>query len=108
MLNFQLIRRKSFGIDLGNTNTLVSDAEKILLSAPSYIVLHKTHRVVEAVGTDAYNRFEKTDDQFKPVRLLKRGVIADQMSDSQMLSRLMRKACGTQHFFEGYKSVLFS
>ena len=60
MMNFNFLRKKSFGIDLGNNNTLVNDGKRVLIAQPSCIVLDKTKDTVKAVGTDAYDMFEKT------------------------------------------------
>jgi rod shape-determining protein MreB len=106
MLNFHFLRRKSFGIDLGNTNTLVSDSEKVLVSQPSYIVLDKTHQSVRAVGSDAYAMFEKTHDQLRPVKPMKAGVIADHTSASKMISALMLQAYGSKTVFNGYDNII--
>jgi rod shape-determining protein MreB len=106
MLNFHLLRKKSFGIDLGNTNTLVSDSEKVLVSQPSYIVLDKTHQSVRAVGSDAYDMFEKTHDALRPVKPMKAGVIADHTSASKMISALMLQAYGSKTVFDGYDNII--
>ena len=53
MMNFHFLRKKSFGIDLGNNNTVVSDQEKVLVAQPSYIVIDKEKNNVRAVGDDA-------------------------------------------------------
>src|SRR5688572_10837479 len=106
MINFHLLRKKSFGIDLGNNNTLVSDQEKVLISQPSYIVLDKARDAVKAVGTDAYDMFEKAHDQLRPIKPLKGGVIADHVSASKMLSALMHQAYGSKSVFDGYENII--
>jgi rod shape-determining protein MreB len=105
-MNFHLLRKKSFGIDLGNTNTLVSDHEKLLIDQPSYIVLDKTRNGVKAVGNDAYNMFEKTHHLLKPVKPLKGGVIADYESASKMLCALMDQAYSTKSILDGYEHII--
>lgn len=106
MLNFHLLRKKSFGIDLGNNNTLVSDAEKLLVSAPSYIVLDKAHQSVKAVGSDAFEMFEKTHDQLTPVKPMRCGVIADHTSASKMIYALMGQAYGSKKMWDGYENII--
>ena len=104
MLN--LMRRKSFGIDLGNNNTLVSDQDRILLDQPSYIVLDDSRGGVRAVGNEAYDMFEKTHHHLRPVRPLKGGVIADYTSATKMIDALMKKAHGNRSFLSRYDSIV--
>jgi rod shape-determining protein MreB len=106
MMNFHFLRKKSFGIDLGNTNTLVSDSEKLLVSQPSYIVWDQARQSVKAVGSDAYDMFEKTHDQLKPVKPMKGGVIADHTSATRMISALMQQAYGSKTAFDRYDNII--
>lgn len=59
LMKFDFLRKKSFAIDLGNTNTQVRDVDKLLVDQPSYIVLDSNRAAVKAVGTQAYRMFEK-------------------------------------------------
>ena len=52
LVKFDFIRKKSFAIDLGNTNTLVSDVDNLLVDQPSYIVLDSNRNAVKAVGNE--------------------------------------------------------
>jgi rod shape-determining protein MreB len=107
MFNFNLFNKKSFGIDLGNTNTLVSDPYKILTDQPSYIVFDKLKRSVKAVGEEAYCMFEKSHENLRPVKPLKGGVIADYESASTMIGEMVRKATKTtKSFYEGYECII--
>jgi rod shape-determining protein MreB len=99
-------RRKSFAIDLGNTNTLVSDHEKLLVAQPSYIVLDESLNSVKAVGDEAFGMFEKTHEKLRPVKPLKSGVIADYDSASKMIFELMCKAYTDKSFFNGYDQII--
>jgi rod shape-determining protein MreB len=105
MFNLNLFRRKSIAIDLGNTNTLVSDPYKILVAQPSYIVFDKTQKSVKAVGQEAYNMFEKHPENLRPVKPLKGGVIADYESASTLIGELVKKATHTKSFYDGYECV---
>lgn len=84
-----VLKSKSFAIDLGNNNTLLTDDQQILLSQPSYIVFDEAKRSVRAVGDAAYDIFEKNHDQLKPVKPLRWGVIADYESASLMINHLV-------------------
>jgi rod shape-determining protein MreB and related proteins len=106
MFGLHLLKKKSFGIDLGNNNTQVSDQEKILVDQPSYIVLDKSRSGVKAVGNEAYDMFEKTHHLLKPVRPLKGGVIADHTSATKMISALMQQAYGSRSMLSGYENII--
>jgi rod shape-determining protein MreB and related proteins len=104
-MGFSFLRRKSFAIDLGNNNTLVSDPERILVSQPSYITFDVEKNTVRAVGRDAYNMFEKNHDELKPVRPMKGGVIADYDSASRMIKEMLTKA-SPKSIFSGYDNII--
>lgn len=89
MLN--LFPTKSFAIDLGNNNTLLTDANQILLSQPSMIVFDESKHSVKAVGDEAFNIFEKNHDMLKPVKPLRWGVISDYDSASIMINQMVRQ-----------------
>jgi len=96
---FSFIQNKSFAIDLGNNNTLLTDDKQILYSQPSYIVFDQEKNSVKAIGEEAYNIFEKNHDQLKPVKPLHWGVISDYESATTMINRMVRQV---------YKKNLFS
>ncbi|MCU0418389.1 MAG: rod shape-determining protein [Cyclobacteriaceae bacterium] len=80
-------------IDLGNENTLLADEQGIVSSQPSYIVLEEaTHRVA-AIGTEAYQIFEKQHERLKPVKPLRGGVIADYESARLMMREMVARHC---------------
>lgn len=102
-----MFRNKSFAIDLGNTNTLVSDARRILLSQPSYIVFDAEKNSVKAVGDSAFNMFEKNHEELKPVKPLRGGVIADYDSASKMIREMITQAdSSSKSFFRGYDNII--
>ena len=92
MIRFPFLKKKSFGIDLGNNNTIVTDTDRVLVDQPSYIVLDKKRDGVKAVGHSAFDMFEKTHQDLKPVKPLKGGVIADHTSATKLLNALMKSA----------------
>lgn len=105
-MNFNTFRNKSFAIDLGNNNTLVSDQNGVLVSQPSYIVLDSADQSVKAVGENAFNIFEKNHKELKPIKPLKCGVIADYDSASKMLGALLKQAYAHKSFLSGYDNVI--
>ncbi len=106
MVKFDFLRKKSFAIDLGNTNTLVRDVEKLLVDQPSYIVLDSNRSAVRAVGSEAYLMFEKSHKEYRPVKPLQGGVIADYDSAAKMLQALMHQAYGEKSLLNGYGDII--
>lgn len=105
-MNFHFLRKRSFGIDFGNNNTVVSDEENVLIDQPSYIVLDRSKNNVKAVGSHAYDMFEKTHPMLKPVKPMKGGVIADHDSASKLLSALMREAFASRSVLDRYANII--
>jgi rod shape-determining protein MreB len=106
MVKFDFLRKKSFAIDLGNTNTLVRDADKLLVDQPSYIVLDSNRSAVKAVGAEAFRMFEKSHNEYRPIKPLKGGVIADYDSAAKMLQALMHQAYGEKSVLNGYGDII--
>ena len=92
MLNFSYPSSKSFGIDLGNSNTLLTDRDGVLIaSQPSFIAFDSTTRKVKAIGDEAYNMFEKNHTELNPVRPMRGGVIADYDSAAAMIQEMVNR-----------------
>jgi rod shape-determining protein MreB len=106
MGNFGLYRRRSFGIDLGNSNTVVNDEGNILVSQPSYITFYTGNLSVKAIGEQAYNMFEKTHDHLISVRPMKSGVIADFESARKMIKEMVQVSCSKKTFFNAYDNII--
>jgi rod shape-determining protein MreB and related proteins len=100
-----LFRNRSFAIDLGNTNTVLADRDRILLSEPSCIVIDSSTNRVRAVGDKAYEMFEKNHRDLRPIRPLKWGVIADYGSATMMI-RDMVKRTFTGNLLGGYDQII--
>ncbi len=106
MLNLNFNKEKSFAIDLGNNNTLLTDRNNVLLSEPSYIVLNRYNNSLKAVGGEAYNMFEKTHENLKAVKPMKGGVIADFHSAEKMLGGLVDKIFPSKLPFRGFDHII--
>jgi rod shape-determining protein MreB len=106
MMSFNFFNKKSLAIDLGNTNTLVRDQHRLLVSEPSCIVFDTNSNAVKAVGEKAYSMFEKNHDTLKPVKPLKGGVIADYHSACSMIRELIKQANSNGKFFRGYENLI--
>ena len=105
-MKFDFLRKKSFAIDLGNTNTQVRDVDKLLVDQPSYIVLDSNRAAVKAVGSQAYSMFEKSHQAFRPIKPMQGGVIADYDSATKMLQMLMHQAYGQKSVLNGYGNII--
>lgn len=105
MLPFGLHSAKSFAIDLGNNNTLLTDKDKILLSEPSYIVFNENHSI-KAVGEEAYCIYEKSHQALHPVKPLRGGVIADYQSAGKMIRTLVDKVYGNNFLSRGFDTII--
>ena len=90
MLNLPFLSSKSFAIDLGNNNTLLTNNQGVLMSQPSYIAFDSSTHKVKAIGDAAYNMYEKNHAELSPVKPLKGGVIADYESAASMINEMVK------------------
>lgn len=102
---FKLFHNHSFAIDLGNNNTVISDESGPLLAQPSYIVFN-TAKNVKAVGDHAYAMFEKTHEEYTPVKPLRGGVIADYDSATKMIQEMVKQVYKNRGFLSGFDHVI--
>ncbi|MEJ1238159.1 rod shape-determining protein [Chryseolinea sp. T2] len=103
---FNFFRSTDIAIDLGNTNTVLSDNSRVLLSQPSYVVLDPESQAVRAVGELAYNMFEKNPETLLPVKPLKGGVIADYDSAIKMIKQMVTDISPRRSLFSGYNNII--
>jgi rod shape-determining protein MreB len=104
MINF--FKRVDVALDLGNSNTLLADSKKVLLSQPSCIVFSNSGQKVKAVGDQAYKIMEKAHDELTPVKPMKGGVIADFNSARVMIRELVDQAFGSHGILSGYNNII--
>jgi len=95
-------KNNNLAIDLGNSNTLLTDQTGVLLSQPSCLVINQNSHRVEAVGEVAFEMFEKTPADLKPIKPLKGGVIADGESTKKLLQALIGQIREKTLFPRGY------
>ena len=98
MRQINFFRSMSLAIDLGNSNIIVSDKDNMLVSQPSYIVFNALNNSVKAIGNEAYDMFEKTHEDLKPIRPLRGGVIADFESATQLIRLIIHKVFSNSWF----------
>lgn len=104
MLNFPF-SSKSFAIDLGNNNTLLTNSEGRLVAQPSYIAFDSTTHKVKAIGDAAYNMFEKSHSEINPVKPLRGGVIADYESAAAMIHEMV-KSTYPKRWFDSFHHII--
>ncbi|HEU5291646.1 MAG TPA: rod shape-determining protein [Cyclobacteriaceae bacterium] len=91
MINIPFLSSKSFAIDLGNNNTLLTNDQGVLMCQPSYIAFDSSTHKVKAVGDAAYNMYEKNHAELSPVKPLRGGVIADYESAASMIHEMVQR-----------------
>ncbi|WPP50608.1 rod shape-determining protein [Catalinimonas niigatensis] len=106
MFNISLKKGRSLAIDLGNSNTRLTDKEYSCFSQPSFIALQKDKRTVKAVGHEAYNMLGKANGHLKIIKPLKGGVIVDFDSANCMLKSLVKTLYPPSSFFHGFEYVV--
>jgi rod shape-determining protein MreB len=99
------LRDKSFAIDLGNNNTLITDKSGIKANQPSYIVLDDSE-CVKAVGESAYACWGKEHEALHPIKPLRGGVIADYKAADKMIKTFVEEVFGSSMFSKGFDQIV--
>ncbi|GAB3169639.1 rod shape-determining protein [Telluribacter humicola] len=86
-------------IDLGTANTLIYHNGDIVVDEPSIIAIHKVGNKVLAIGQQARQMHEKTNENIRTIRPLKDGVIADFTAAELMIRGLVKLVGGNSRFF---------
>lgn len=89
MNNFGITGKANIAIDLGNSNTILTNKANKPFSHPSFVVLNDANKSVRAVGKEAYEMMGKTNESMKVIKPLRGGVINDFDSASKMLRTLI-------------------
>jgi rod shape-determining protein MreB and related proteins len=106
MFLYNLRSQRNLAIDLGNSNTLLTDQNSILLSQPSCLVINQNNNKIEAVGGEAFEMFEKTTADLKSIKPLRGGVIADGESAKKMLHSMVNRIQAKSMFPSGYNYLV--
>lgn len=106
MRRMRFLKSRSFAIDLGNNNTIVTDSDNRTLAQRSYIVFNRSNNSVKAVGDEAYHMFEKNHEDLKAVKPLQGGVIADYESATQMIRELVRRVYTGRTWFRRFENII--
>lgn len=95
-------------IDLGTANTLIYHDGEIVVDEPSIIAIHKVGNKVLAIGQQARQMHEKTNENIRTVRPLKDGVIADFTAAELMIRGLVKLVGGNSRFFSPSHRMIVS
>lgn len=88
-----LFGRQGIGIDLGTANTIIAiDRKGIALREPSIVAINKTTEEIIAYGKEAQELVGRTSDNYKIVRPMRDGVIANFSYTKEMLSHYIKRA----------------
>ena len=95
-------------IDLGTANTLIMYEDEIVVDEPSIVALDRTTGKVIAVGNEAQQMHEKTHQNYKTIRPLKDGVIADFSVAEEMIRGLIKMIPNRRKWLSGssYRMVI--
>lgn len=93
---------KRLGVDLGTTNVLIYENERIVLQEPSLVALtvEEEPPLVVAIGQEARDMWGRTPENIEVVRPLRDGVIADYEVTEAMLRYFFDKVLGRVRLFK--------
>lgn len=104
-LNIGLWQGAKVALDLGNSNTVISNKSH-LLSQPSWVVLNKSNQSVKAAGEAAYDILGKSNDQMEAIKPLRGGIITHYEAASKMLNALIKLAYPKKSIFGGFAHLV--
>ncbi len=93
---------KRLGVDLGTTNVLIYENERIVLQEPSLVALtvEEEPPMVVAIGQEARDMWGRTPENIEVLRPLRDGVIADYEVTEAMLRYFFDKVLGRVRLFK--------
>ena len=86
-------------MDLGTANTIIISDDEIVVNEPSVVALDRQTNKMVKVGEEAKLMYEKSNDNFRVIRPLRDGVIADFYACEQMMRGLIKRAKKGSHLF---------
>jgi rod shape-determining protein MreB and related proteins len=104
--HFRFTSSANIAIDLGNSNTIVTNNTYTPLSHPSFIAFNTKNNAVKAVGKEAYDMAGKTNQSLKVIKPLKGGVIKDFESTQKMLEALVDLAHSRRLLFNRFSNIV--
>ena len=97
---------KKLAIDLGTANTVIIQDGKIIIDQPSYVTMNRKTEKVEWVGSEAYRRFEKENNDLETIRPLRDGVVADLTATEYMIRGMIKMADKKNSIFPSSMKVV--
>lgn len=95
-------------IDLGTANTVIIKEGKIVIDQPSYITMNRKTEKIEWVGSEAYRRVGKENNDLLTVRPLRDGVVADLNATEHMIRGFIQMARTKKSLFPSALKVVVS
>ena len=90
---------QELAMDLGTANTIIISDDEIVVNEPSVVALDRQTNKMVKVGEEAKLMYEKSNDNFRVIRPLRDGVIADFYACEQMMRGLIKRAKKGSHLF---------
>lgn len=81
---------QEIAIDLGTANTIILYNDKIVVDAPSMVALDNRTGKLKAVGHEAQAMYGRAPENYRVIRPLQNGVIADFNAAEQMMRGMMK------------------
>ncbi len=90
---------RDLGIDLGSTNTTITEGNLILLQEPTVVAIITDENKMVEWGQAAKEMEGKVPESIEVIRPLRHGVIAEYEITETLLGYLTRKVCGPMRVF---------
>jgi len=90
---------RDLGIDLGSTNTTITEGNLILLQEPTVVAIVTDENKMVEWGQAAKEMEGKVPESIEVIRPLRHGVIAEYEITETLLGYLTRKVCGPMRVF---------
>lgn len=91
---------KDLGIDLGSVNTLICEADEIVLHEPTVVAVDIEELKIVEVGQAAREMDGRVPETIEVMRPVRDGVIADFEVTHRMLGHFLEKVCGPARLFK--------
>lgn len=90
---------REFGIDLGTTNTVITEGNQILVQEPTVVALIISEWKLVEWGQAAKDMYGRVPDSIEVVRPMQHGVIAEYEITEKMLKYLIKRISGSMQLF---------
>ncbi len=90
---------REFGIDLGTTNTVITEGNQILVQEPTVVALIISEWKLVEWGQAAKDMYGRVPESIEVVRPMQHGVIAEYEITEKMLKYLIKRISGSMQLF---------